>query len=74
MRVEFVIGEPGGDVEVLARFAADTPPPLAAGDRVVIGDTRYVLIDADWTLGKDRFEAVRFYLDKATDAPGGLGE
>lgn len=50
------------------------PPPLAAGDRVLISGARYVLLDADWTVGKDGFEAVRFYLDKAADAPGGLGE
>lgn len=74
MRVEFCTGEPGGDVEVLAAFTVDTPPPLAAGDRVVIGDARYVLLDADWTIGEAGFEAVRFYVDKATDAPGGLGE
>lgn len=73
MDVEFVIGEPGGEVEVVARFAVDTPPPLAAGDRVLIGDARRVLIDADWTvgtLGQQGFQAVRFYLDKATDATG----
>lgn len=70
MDVEFVIGEPGGDVEVLTRFAVDMPPPLAAGDRVVIGDTRYVLLDADWRVGKDGFEAVRFYLDKAAAVTG----
>lgn len=77
MRVEFCTGEPGGDVDVVASFTTDTPPPLAAGDRVLIGDTRYVLIDADWTvgtLGQQGFQAVRFYLDKATDAPGGLEE
>lgn len=77
MDVEFAIGEPGGDVEVLARFAVDTPPPLASGDRVLIGDARYVLLDADWTvgeLGQQGFQSVRFYLDKASDAPGGLGE
>lgn len=77
MEVEFCTGEPGGDVEVLARFAVDRPPPLAAGDRVLIGDVRYVLLDADWTvgeLGQQGFQAVRFYLDKANETPGGLGE
>lgn len=73
MHVEFCTGEPGGDVDVLTTFTTDTPPPLAAGDRVVIGDTRYVLIDADWTvgeLGQQGFQAVRFYVDKTAAVTG----
>lgn len=73
--IEFCTGEPGDDAEVLHQIEDATRTfPMAAGDRVVLDGTRYTLIDADWVIEGDTLVKVRYYLDKATDAPGGLGE